>query len=193
MKKHLVLVVSMLVFAFSFVTVSSDIIEARYSTVKVYINGTQIEGSPVVVDGKVYIPLDETVDLLQLTRVEDIEARALKLSTFPSVSKKYLYIVADNKESTYLGKLSTNKYDKESIYNKYGDYGSEYKKTCIWNQYGDFGGEYSKYSPYNKYTSNSPKIYDSTGKYVGRLTVNEITTDAINPDTLYKYLIDLGY
>ena len=88
-----------------------------------------------------------------------------------------LYLYSDEDEPIFLGKLTNNKYDKDSVYNEYGDYGSKYSKTCIFNNYGTYGGEYSKYSPFNKYATNPPIIYDSNFFAVGRLTNNKTFTD----------------
>ena len=46
-----------------------------------------------------------------------------------------LYIYAGRYEEDYLGKLNANKYDSESIWNKYGTYGSKYNSKSIWNKY----------------------------------------------------------
>ncbi len=43
----------------------------------------------------------------------------------------------------YLGKMSSNKYDPESISNPYGQYGNKYSPTSIYNKYGA-GNPYSK-------------------------------------------------
>jgi hypothetical protein len=65
----------------------------------------------------------------------------------------------DGKE--YLGKLVTNEYDSDGIWNKYGDYGSKYSTTSIWNTYGDYGSAYSNESAFNEYATNPPKIVDN--------------------------------
>ena len=53
-------------------------------------------------------------------------------------------------EGNYRGKLSTNKYDPESISNPYGKYGSKYSPDSINNPYGA-GSKYQKDSPNNPY------------------------------------------
>ncbi len=55
----------------------------------------------------------------------------------------------DGKE--FLGCFSCGKYDSNSIWNKYGTYGSKYSAVSIWNKYGTYGGKYSNKSPCNKY------------------------------------------
>ncbi len=50
------------------------------------------------------------------------------------------------KDGTYLGKVSNNKYDSESISNPYGKYGSKYSSTSINNDYSKYGSDYSTQS-----------------------------------------------
>jgi hypothetical protein len=65
------------------------------------------------------------------------------------------YLVSPN--GTYLGNLN-NKYDTNSIYNKYGRYGSKYSPDSINNPYGKYGSKYSPYSPNNPYATQAPII-----------------------------------
>jgi hypothetical protein len=91
-------------------------------------------------------------------------------------------ILAQNDENTYLGKL-VNKYDSQSIFNEYGEYGSKYSSGSIWNEYGSFGGKYSSDSPFNKYTSTPPMIIKK-GKVIGYLTTNKNIEGNISPNLL---------
>ena len=50
----------------------------------------------------------------------------------------------------YRGKLSSNKYDPDSVSNPYGRYGSEYSSDSINNPYGA-GNPYRSDSPNNPY------------------------------------------
>ena len=65
-------------------------------------------------------------------------------------------------DGTYLGKLSSNPYDSESISNPYGRYGSPYSNGLM-NPYSAYGSPYSSQSWRNPYTISSPRIY-SFGK-----------------------------
>ena len=78
----------------------------------------------------------------------------ITFSSFP------LYLYADDGTGTFLGEISSNKYDRNSIANEYGNYGSKYQTKSIFNQYGDYGSQYSNYSVFNKYASKPPKILD---------------------------------
>ncbi|KZX38234.1 hypothetical protein [Wohlfahrtiimonas chitiniclastica] len=82
----------------------------------------------------------------------------------------------------YLGSI-TNKYDSNSIFNKYGNYGSEYYADSIMNDYGIYGGKYSAESPFNEYTSTPPYIVKN-GHIIGYLTVNTYMNNALNPYVL---------
>lgn len=114
-------------------------------------------------------------------------------TTSTTLSSGSLKLYADDINGTYLGKLTTNTYNSESIFNKYGTYGSEYSSKSIWNKYGTYGSEYSSYSAFNKYAFSPPKIVDSNGKVIGRVTVNEFIKGAITPYSLFDYLKGIGF
>ena len=64
----------------------------------------------------------------------------------------------------YLGKLSSNKYDPDSVSNPYGTYGSKYSSKSINNPYGKYGSKYSNYSVNNPYATEAPiMVKDSYG------------------------------
>ena len=79
-------------------------------------------------------------------------------------------ILAD--DGTFLGIISLNKYDTNSISNIYGDFGSKYSQKSIFNTYGTYGSKYSAQSPFNQYSNIPPKIYSENDNFVGYLTVN---------------------
>ena len=88
-------------------------------------------------------------------------------------------------DGRYLGKIAS-KFDLESIFNSYGEYGSAYALYSIWNKYGTYGSEYSMYSPFNPYTTSPPKIYKN-GAFVGYLSVNKYLANSISPYALLSY------
>src|SRR5262245_65231446 len=61
-------------------------------------------------------------------------------------------------DGTYLGRLSANKYDSESVSNEYGRYGSPYSSTSINNPYSRYGSPYSSHSARNPYATSAPVI-----------------------------------
>lgn len=201
-QKHLLLVTVLLIFAFSIGVSASDTIQAVLSDYKLFIDNYDSGVKIVKINNEYYIPLSNISKQLSIRTEIDISKKQINVYSTTYLQEYiknkntdtsiYLYIVADDDKATYLGKLTTDKFDTDSIYNEYGDYGSKYSNKSIWNQYGNYGGEYSRYSPFNQYTSNPPKVYDSTGKYYGRLTVNTTTQGYLDPNALYKILVDLG-
>jgi len=101
-----------------------------------------------------------------------------------------LYLVAE--DGTYLGKLTTNEFDSDSIFNEYGTYGSEYSSQSIWNEYGTYGSEYSSQSAFNDYTFTPPYIVTSDGTIYGGVTTNNFISGAISPYSIYAILLELG-
>ncbi len=80
-----------------------------------------------------------------------------------------LYIFAQ--DGTYLGKISANKYEQDSISNQYGTYGSSYSSTSIFNRYGQYGSDYSSLSPFSTYGSQPPLLVSGSSS-LAYLTVN---------------------
>lgn len=69
----------------------------------------------------------------------------------------------DRQTGKYLGNLSSNPYDANSVSNPYGRYGSEYSSDSINNPYGKYGSRYSNDSPNNPYATNPPSIHGGDG------------------------------
>jgi hypothetical protein len=111
----------------------------------------------------------------------------------PAVSFKQPLKLYSNDGKVFLGTLSTNQYDSDSIYNQYGDYGSKYSDKSIWNSYGDYGSKYSSKSAFNDFATEPPIIVDENGKIVGYLTTNNAIKGAISPVGLKESLTKLGY
>jgi len=59
-------------------------------------------------------------------------------------------------DGKYLGNLSDNAYDPNSVSNPYGRYGSPYSPDSINNPYGRYGSPYSPESPNNPYAIGRP-------------------------------------
>lgn len=112
-------------------------------------------------------------------------------NSIPSATIDYPELYS-NDLKTYLGKLTSNEYDSESIFNEYGDYGSKYSSTSIWNEYSDYGSKYSNESAFNKYATEPPVIV-LKGKIIGYLTLNTSYSNAISPAGLIKWIENNGY
>lgn len=80
---------------------------------------------------------------------------ALLVSGFTQAEPPHL---VDHQTGKYLGNLSANQYDSNSVGNPYGRYGSEYSPDSIHNPYGQYGNRYSNDSPNNPYATNPPAI-----------------------------------
>lgn len=61
-------------------------------------------------------------------------------------------------DGEYLGNLSMNKYDPNSVSNPYGKYGNKYNPESINNPYGRHGSKYSNESVNNPYATQAPRI-----------------------------------
>lgn len=62
------------------------------------------------------------------------------------------------RDGEYLGVLSANPYEPESIANPYGLYGSQFSPVSVSDQYGLYGSPYSNESANNQYLVSEPKI-----------------------------------
>jgi hypothetical protein len=69
----------------------------------------------------------------------------------------------DRQTGKYLGNLSANPYDPNSVSNPHGQYGSEYSQDSINNPHGQYGSRYSNDSANNPYATNPPAIFDNNG------------------------------
>ena len=95
------------------------------------------------------------------------------LIAFTATGQKALHIYGGKEHDVYLGCLTCDNYDRNSIWNEYSTYGSKYNAKSIWNKYGSYGSDYSDTSPFNAYASNPPVIVDKDGGFYGYFTVNE--------------------
>lgn len=92
----------------------------------------------------------------------------------------------------YLGKLVTNEYDSDSIWNEYGTYGSKYQTKSIWNEYGAYGSQYQTTSAFNPYASKPPQIVTNSGTVIGYLTANEFRPNSYTIIQLERALKKVG-
>ncbi|PMB48087.1 hypothetical protein CEN40_07615 [Fischerella thermalis CCMEE 5205] len=95
----------------------------------------------------------------------------------------------------FLGVLSSDRHDSNSISNFHGNYGSSYGTYSIRNPHGVYGGEHGTYSPYNPYCPNPPfVIYQNQAVLV--VTRNPyIETNGVpvlDPDFLLGVYAQLG-
>jgi hypothetical protein len=116
---------------------------------------------------------DDTEDVLKKL-LSDLYDQAAQEGAGSAPRDSYL----EAADRQYLGKITTNDYDPNSILNQYGSYGSIYSGTSIFNQYCPYGGAYGQFSPQNPYTTQPPVLFIK-GKRLGVVTTNEYLPDRI--------------
>jgi hypothetical protein len=83
-----------------------------------------------------------------------------------------IIIFGGQNHGTYLGCLSCSQYERDSVFNEVGPYGSRYSNESIWNSYHQFGSSFSPFSSCNPQASDPPVLVDQDGSFYGRLTLN---------------------
>jgi len=81
-------------------------------------------------------------------------------------------------DGQFLGEITTNTLNRDSINNQYGPYGSPYSSTSIFNQYSSYGSPYGQHSVNNPYTSTPPKLFINN-RFAGQVTKNQYISGAI--------------
>lgn len=94
-------------------------------------------------------------------------------------------------DGQFLGMLSSNRYQIDSVLNEYGSYGSKYSSTSIFNQYGNYGSRFGQYSAFNPYASNPPHVI-YRGQWVGYLSTNTFLQNRIDSHQLIDWIYDNG-
>ena len=96
-------------------------------------------------------------------------------------------IVGD--DATFLGKITSNEFDRLSVLNTFGPHGSPFTSASIFNTVGKYGSSVSPTSAFNDIATKPPKVYMGE-KFVGYLTTNELKTPRIDPHALISVLKD---
>ena len=122
-----------------------------------------------------------------------VSATTKSINTTNATIKGPLSLYSDEKKQVYIGKLTTNEFDSDSIYNEFGTYGSEFNSKSIWNEFGTYGSEFSSYSAFNEFALHPPLIKDADGSIVGKLTVKSSIVGGVNPNDLKAFLKLLGF
>lgn len=94
-------------------------------------------------------------------------------------------IIANDNE--YLGEISKNQFDSDSINNEFGRYGSQFSSYSIFNNFSTYGSQFSSLSPFNKFTSTPPKIYKEN-IFIAYLTVNTFMFQRVDTNLLIVWL-----
>ena len=185
----------------------------EYNNIKITLNNRQINTTdangnyvePFIIDGTTYLPVRAIATALGLNVSWDGATNTVILSETTTTTHlssnsnisipakfrtaKFPLHLYSNDQKTYLGKLVTNKYDSDSIFNEYGTYGSKYGSKSIWNEYGTYGSDYSSQSAFNEYASSPPIIVDNNRQIIGYLTANDYKSGGVTILELQQILI----
>lgn len=82
-------------------------------------------------------------------------------------------------QAEYLGDLSANELNPDSIANDIGAYGA-LSPTSPRNSIGLYGSPISPYSATNPLAIEAPRLYDQEGNYRGKLSTNPLDPDSVS-------------
>lgn len=85
-----------------------------------------------------------------------------------------LLLFGGENNDVFLGCLSCNEIQRESVFNPIGPFGSSISATSIKNKIGQYGSPIATYSPCNPLSTHPPVVVDTEGHFYGELTVNTI-------------------
>ena len=92
-----------------------------------------------------------------------------------------LALVPFSVHAEYLGDLSANPFNPNSLSNSYGA-GNPFAPNGLKNPFSRAGNPFSNQSATNPFATNPPKLYDGQGQYRGELSVHPFRPDSIaNP------------
>ena len=127
---------------------------------------------------------DKTKEILEQILADLYQKQA---TTGPTSATSYLRA----QDEQFLGTITSNTFDTNSILNKYGPFGSPYSTTSIFNEYSDYGSRYGSNSVKNPYCATPPKLIIG-GRLLGYVTVNPYVSDKIDTETfLYTLRNDI--
>lgn len=90
----------------------------------------------------------------------------------PPAPSSHFFLFGGPSGDTYLGCLTCNSFDAESVCNQFGTYGNPFGALSIWNQFGTYGNEFSTSSPWNQFSTSGPVVIGSDGLFYGVFTTN---------------------
>jgi len=82
-------------------------------------------------------------------------------------------------QAEYLGNLSANEFDPDSIANPFGA-GNPFSPNSVTNEFGTYGNPFSNHSATNPYATEAPRLYDQQGAYRGKLSTNQYDPDSVS-------------
>jgi len=95
------------------------------------------------------------------------------------------------RDGTFLGKISKNEFDSDSIANEFG-FGNPFGSESLFNEFGRFGNKFSNESPFNEMATQPPVIVGAHG-VIGVLTSNSSIPGGVSPTLLLGWLHSQSY
>jgi hypothetical protein len=114
-------------------------------------------------------------------------ANQVARSQIVTLQNHKIMIFGGEDHKVYLGCLNCTQYASDSVQNKY-TFGSQYQSESIFNRYGEYGSPYSDTSACNRYASDPPVIVDESGGFYGRLTINKSHSEATHSEALLSWI-----
>lgn len=99
-----------------------------------------------------------------------------------------LLLFGGKSHKTYLGCLCDN-LEPDSVMSSTGQFGPNgFHTESIWNKFGDYGSSFSDTSPCNRFGSYPPVIVWKDGRFFGYLTLDRFRDKAITDENVLKWL-----
>jgi hypothetical protein len=99
-----------------------------------------------------------------------------------------LLIYGGPKHDVFLGCLSCEKGDPQSIFNPEGPFGKPNLERSIWNPHGPYGNRKSPLSPWNPAGTQPPLLRDETDAFHGYFSVNPRIPDRTRDPATLRFL-----
>jgi hypothetical protein len=113
-------------------------------------------------------------------------------TTNPAINCFAIYWLEGSKiiaaDGTFLGRVTKDSVESDSIGNTVGEYGSSVSSTSIFNTVGEYGSSVSSLSPWNTVASAPPKLITRDGLHWGYLTSNQTFSPRIDPAIVIAYV-----
>ena len=82
-------------------------------------------------------------------------------------------------DGQFLGFVNDNRFDPDSICNRFGTYGNKFSSLSIWNEFGTYGGDFGSLSAFNDLTATPPILFDEIGA-LAYVSTNSVLTPRID-------------
>lgn len=90
-------------------------------------------------------------------------------------------------DNTYLGRVTRNAFDGESLANEFSTYGNSFNANSIFNKFGPYGNPYSQLSPFNEFSRTPPRLMKGQ-KILAYVSNNQFVSPRVDPRALLAWL-----